>query len=169
MRSVCQYPSPRAPSSSGVAGIQTATVYRNRSSATRNRAIDAAHSILEQEDVLSVTHASVSVKIGISRSTLFRHWPDVSEMRNDLFKRATTPPKMAPATTSPSPISHCFRYSRGAATWSPKSQKALRMSTDGSPTWPPAAVCQRVCASINDKRPNELQFAAQNGKMPRIL
>ena len=48
-----------------------------------------------------MTHASVSVKIGISRSTLYRHWPDVSEMRNDLFKRATTPPKMAPPTDGP--------------------------------------------------------------------
>ena len=48
-----------------------------------------------------MTHASVSVKIGISRSTLYRHWPDVSEMRKDVFKRATIPPKMTPPTDGP--------------------------------------------------------------------
>ena len=48
-----------------------------------------------------MTHASVSVKIGISRSTLYRHWPDVSEMRNDVFKRATTPPQITPPTDGP--------------------------------------------------------------------
>ena len=72
-----------------------------RLTATRNQALDAAQSILEQEGVLSVTHASVSAKTGISRSTLYRHWPEISQMRNDAFKRVATPSRIAPQTDGP--------------------------------------------------------------------
>ena len=72
-----------------------------RLTATRDQALNAAQSILQDEGVLAVTHASVSARTGISRSTLYRHWPDIGQMRNDAFKRAATPPRMAPQTDGP--------------------------------------------------------------------
>lgn len=69
--------------------------------ATRNLALDAALSILQEEGVLAVTHASVSKTTGISRSTLYRHWPEINRLRNDAFKRAATPSKFAPKTDGP--------------------------------------------------------------------
>lgn len=72
-----------------------------RLTATRNQALDAARSILQDEGVLAVTHVSVSARTGISRSTLYRHWPDINQMRNDAFKRAATPPRIDPPTDGP--------------------------------------------------------------------
>jgi AcrR family transcriptional regulator len=72
-----------------------------RLTATRNQALDAAQSILQDEGVLAVTHASVSARTGISRSTLYRHWPEIGQMRNDAFKRAATPPRIDPPTDGP--------------------------------------------------------------------
>lgn len=72
-----------------------------RLTATRNQALDAAQVILQDEGVLAVTHASVSARTGISRSTLYRHWPEIAQMRNDAFKRAATPPRMDPQTEGP--------------------------------------------------------------------
>jgi len=69
--------------------------------ATRNIALDAALDILRDEGVLSVTHASISAKTGISRSTLYRHWPKLDQLRNDAFKIATRPPSIAPKTNGP--------------------------------------------------------------------
>lgn len=72
-----------------------------RLTATRNQALDAAQHILRDEGVLAVTHGSVSARTGISRSTLYRHWPEIGQMRNDAFKRAATPPSMSPQTDGP--------------------------------------------------------------------
>ena len=72
-----------------------------RLTATRNIALDAALIILQNEGVLAVTHASISVKTGISRSTLYRHWPKLDQLRNDAFKRAATPPSISPRTNGP--------------------------------------------------------------------
>ena len=72
-----------------------------RLAATRNQALDVAQNILQDEGVLAVTHASVSARTGISRSTLYRHWPEIGQMRNDAFKRAATPPSISPQTDGP--------------------------------------------------------------------
>lgn len=69
--------------------------------ATRNLALDAAQEILRKEGVLAVTHGSVSKATGISRSTLYRHWREIKQLRNDAFKRAASPSKMPPMTNGP--------------------------------------------------------------------
>lgn len=69
--------------------------------ATRNLALDAAQKILQEEGVLAVTYGAVSEKAGISRSTLYRHWPKLVQFRNDAFKRAATPPIISPKTNGP--------------------------------------------------------------------
>ncbi|MGI9520759.1 MAG: TetR/AcrR family transcriptional regulator [Hyphomicrobiaceae bacterium] len=72
-----------------------------RQIATRNIALDAALEVLRHEGVLGVTHASISARTGISRSTLYRHWPNLDQLRNDAFKRAATPPIISPRTNGP--------------------------------------------------------------------
>ena len=69
--------------------------------ATRNLALDAAQNILQKEGVLAVTHGAVSKATGISRSTLYRHWPRLEAMRNDAFLRVATSPNFAPMTDGP--------------------------------------------------------------------
>lgn len=72
-----------------------------RLAATRNFALDAALDILQEEGVLAITYASVSKATGISRSTLYRHWPEIDRLRINAFKRAATPPEIAPKTNGP--------------------------------------------------------------------
>lgn len=72
-----------------------------RLTATRDQALSAAQEILQEHGVLAVTHMSVSARTGISRSTLYRHWPEIGQMRNDAFKRAATPTRIAPQTDGP--------------------------------------------------------------------
>ena len=69
--------------------------------ATRNHALDTAMEILRDEGVLAVTHGSISARTGISRSTLYRHWPKLNDLRNDSFKRAARPPAISPRTNGP--------------------------------------------------------------------
>jgi AcrR family transcriptional regulator len=70
--------------------------------ATRHHAIEAALKILQDDGVLAVTHGAVSKATGISRSTLYRHWPEICQLRNDAFKRATRPSReIAPKTNGP--------------------------------------------------------------------
>jgi AcrR family transcriptional regulator len=69
--------------------------------ATRDAALDAALQILQKEGVLAVNHGSVSKITGISRSTLYRHWPQIDRLRNDAFKRAASPSSIPPATDGP--------------------------------------------------------------------
>lgn len=69
--------------------------------ATRNIALEAAQDILQKEGVLAVTHGAVSMATGISRSTLYRHWPKLQAMRNDAFLLAATSPNFAPTTNGP--------------------------------------------------------------------
>lgn len=57
--------------------------------ATREMALDAALDILQNEGVRAITHAAISARTGISRSTLYRHWPKLDQVRNDAFIRAT--------------------------------------------------------------------------------
>ena len=69
--------------------------------ATRGIALDSAIEILLEKGVLGVTHASISAKTGISRSTLYRHWSKIDQLRNDAFKHAASPPVIAPKTNGP--------------------------------------------------------------------
>jgi len=69
--------------------------------ATRNVALEGAIKILQESGVLAVTHASVGTITGISRSTLYRHWPQINQLRNDAFKRAASPPVISPRTNGP--------------------------------------------------------------------
>ena len=59
-----------------------------RLDATRNRSLEAALSLLQENGVLAVTHAAISTMTGISRSTLYRHWPNLEDLRNAAFARA---------------------------------------------------------------------------------
>lgn len=72
-----------------------------RLTATRNIALEGAIAILIRDGVLAVTHASVCAQTGISRSTLYRHWARIDQLRNDAFKRAARPPHIAPKTNGP--------------------------------------------------------------------
>ncbi len=58
-------------------------------------------SILQEKGVLAVTHSAVSARTGISRSTLYRHWPKLEELRNAAFARAAAGPKNVPRTNGP--------------------------------------------------------------------
>ena len=59
-----------------------------RLDATHNHSLDAALKILQEKGVPAVTHAAVSRETGISRSTLYRHWPKLDDLRNAAFARA---------------------------------------------------------------------------------
>ena len=48
-----------------------------------------------------MTHAAVSAQTGISRSTLYRHWPKLEELRNAAFARAAAGPKTVARTNGP--------------------------------------------------------------------
>lgn len=69
--------------------------------ATRAQALDAALAILHMDGVLAITHGSVGKATGISRSTLYRHWPKIEQLRNDAFKRAASSAKVTPKTDGP--------------------------------------------------------------------
>lgn len=72
-----------------------------RLAATREHALEAALTLLKENGVLAVTHAAVSARTGISRSTLYRHWPKLEKLRNDAFLRAATSLVFAPRTNGP--------------------------------------------------------------------
>ena len=59
---------------------------------TRNKALDATLVLIRDCGIEQVTHQSVSAKSGISRSTLYRHWPEVSDLLNDAFVLVSKPP-----------------------------------------------------------------------------
>ncbi|NNE54394.1 MAG: TetR/AcrR family transcriptional regulator [Flavobacteriales bacterium] len=69
--------------------------------ATRSESLEAALELLQEEGVLAVTHAAISAKTGISRSTLYRHWPKLDELRNAAFARAASTPRNLPRTNGP--------------------------------------------------------------------
>lgn len=69
--------------------------------ATRQTALDAAQKILMDDGVLHVTHGAVSKATGISRSTLYRHWPDARSLRDAAFRCIATPPNIPPKTDGP--------------------------------------------------------------------
>ncbi|QMU57832.1 MAG: TetR family transcriptional regulator [Boseongicola sp.] len=72
-----------------------------RLDATRSHALQSALKLLQKKGVLSVTHAAISSETGISRSTLYRHWPKLEDLRNSAFARAATSPNSQPRTNGP--------------------------------------------------------------------
>ena len=72
-----------------------------RLDATQTRALEAALNLLETEGVLAVTHGAIFQKTGISRSTLYRHWPKLDDLRNAAFARATSGGKSFEPTNGP--------------------------------------------------------------------
>ena len=72
-----------------------------RLEATRAQALDAALKLLQGKGVLAVTHAAINRETGISRSTLYRHWPKLEDLRNAAFARAATGRQSVPRTNGP--------------------------------------------------------------------
>jgi AcrR family transcriptional regulator len=72
-----------------------------RLDATRSQALDAALMLLQEKGVLAVTHGAINRETGISRSTLYRHWPKLEDLRHSAFARAATGPKTEPHTNGP--------------------------------------------------------------------
>lgn len=72
-----------------------------RLAATREKALHAAQGILQESGIPAVTHASVSSATGISRSTLYRHWPDLQSLRTEAFRITATPPSIPSKTEGP--------------------------------------------------------------------
>lgn len=72
-----------------------------RLDATQSHALEAALMLLQGKGVLAVTHAAINRETGISRSTLYRHWPKLEDLRNAAFARAATGLKNQPRTNGP--------------------------------------------------------------------
>ena len=72
-----------------------------RLDATQTRALEAALHLLETKGVLAVTHGAIHQETGISRSTLYRHWPKLDDLRNSAFARATRGGKSPKPTKGP--------------------------------------------------------------------
>lgn len=86
--------------------FRTKTCAMDRSSdprleATQAHALQAALELLQGEGVRAVTHGSISSATGISRSTLYRHWPKLDDLRNAAIARAATGPNSQPRTNGP--------------------------------------------------------------------
>ena len=72
-----------------------------RLDATRSLALEAALELLQAQGLLAVTHAAISGATGISRSTLYRHWPKLEDLRNAAIARAATGPSNEPSSNGP--------------------------------------------------------------------
>lgn len=72
-----------------------------RLAATKSLAIGGALKIFRSEGVAAVTFAAVSSETGISRSTLYRHWPSIQNLRNDTLLNLARPPEIAARTNGP--------------------------------------------------------------------
>ncbi len=68
---------------------------------TRTMALEAALILLQDKGILAVNHGGVSRETGISRSTLYRHWPKLEDLRHATFACAATSPKYPPLTKGP--------------------------------------------------------------------
>jgi AcrR family transcriptional regulator len=110
--------------------------------ATRSQALDAALEVLLESGVLAVTHAAVSKATGISRSTLYRHWPSLEDMCNDAFLLAATSPKFAPKMDG---------YLREELTWA---MTNLQIALTETP-WGKIAP-QVIAAAVTDEKARDL-------------
>ena len=72
-----------------------------RLEATQAHALQAALELFQGEGVRAVTHGAISSATGISRSTLYRHWPKLTDLRNAAIARAATGPNSQPRTNGP--------------------------------------------------------------------
>lgn len=72
-----------------------------RLTATRVLALDTALTILQENGVLAVTYGTLSAQTGISRSTLYRHWPKLEALRNAVFLHAAGTPRHGPRINGP--------------------------------------------------------------------
>jgi AcrR family transcriptional regulator len=53
---------------------------------SRASALAAARDILLEQGFAAVTHVAVAARSGVGRSTLYRHWPDVSDLVRDALR-----------------------------------------------------------------------------------
>jgi AcrR family transcriptional regulator len=65
---------------------------------TRSTVITAVHRLLRTEGPAAVTFGRITRETGVSRTTLYRHWPGRSELVADAWARLV-PPAPAPPTT----------------------------------------------------------------------
>ncbi|WP_161599871.1 TetR/AcrR family transcriptional regulator [Roseibium sediminis] len=72
-----------------------------RMDATQAQALSAALELLQSKGLLAVSHAAISAETGISRSTLYRHWPKLEDLRNAAIARAATGQNNSPRTNGP--------------------------------------------------------------------
>lgn len=72
-----------------------------RLEATQTHALQAALELFQGEGARAVTHGAISSATGISRSTLYRHWPKLADLRNAAIARAATGPNSKPRTNGP--------------------------------------------------------------------
>lgn len=57
---------------------------------TRDRALDAAHASILEIGTERTTMIEVSRRSGVGRTTLYRHWPDITALSADLLTRELT-------------------------------------------------------------------------------
>lgn len=63
---------------------------------SRSAALTAVRELLQEDGLPAVTHVNVSSRSGVGRSTLYRHWPDVTDLLRDalagqIARRHSTP------------------------------------------------------------------------------
>lgn len=68
---------------------------------TRDRALDAAHTSILEIGATRTTMVEVARRSGVGRTTLYRHWPDVTALFADLLTRELT---AAVALVDPAPF-----------------------------------------------------------------
>lgn len=70
-----------------------------RVTATRHQALTAALDLLCERGISEVTHQAISARTDIARSTLYRHWPDISSLLLETFEMVAMPPQPELAST----------------------------------------------------------------------
>ncbi|MFN3602215.1 MAG: TetR/AcrR family transcriptional regulator [Dietzia sp.] len=68
----------------------TATPPADRTAGTRDRALTAAHTSILEIGASRTTMVEVARRSGVGRTTLYRHWPDVTALFADLLTRELT-------------------------------------------------------------------------------
>ena len=63
-----------------------------RIAVTRHKALLSAIELIKEKGIREVTYQSVSARTGISRSTLYRHWPDINSLLLEAFETVAAPP-----------------------------------------------------------------------------
>lgn len=63
-----------------------------RIAVTRHKALLSAIELIKEKGIREVTYQSVSARTGISRSTLYRHWPNINSLLLEAFETVAAPP-----------------------------------------------------------------------------